>query len=74
MAISTAELLGKLFTEPLFSEAVKQDIDVVALALDLSPDQVDLLKKIKSSPDMTLSTLAQKAGVEGRGLFEGGDS
>ena len=74
MAISTAELLGKLFTEPLFSEAVKQDIDVVALALDLSPDQVDLLKKIKSSPDMTLSTLARKAGMEGRGLFEGGDS
>ena len=74
MAITTAELLGKLLTEPLFSEAVKQDINVVALAFDLSPEQVDLLKKIKSTPDMTVSTLAREVGVAGHGLFAGGDS
>ena len=74
MSITTAGLLGKLFTEPLFTQAVKQDIDVVALAFDLSPEQVDLLKKIKSTPDMTVSTLAREVGVVGHSLFAGGDS
>ncbi|MCP4261867.1 MAG: hypothetical protein GY774_30850 [Planctomycetes bacterium] len=46
---------------------------IVALAFDLNPEQVDLLKKIKSTPDMTVSTLAQEVGMVGHGLFAGGN-
>lgn len=72
MTIKTSDLVGRLVSEPRFSEAVKKDVDVVAAALDLTDDQTNLLKKIAANPDMPVAELAKVAGGSGHGLFAGG--
>lgn len=72
MATSNAELVGRLLVDPRFSVAVQRDLDVVAIAMDLTEEQRTLLEYIRANPKTELNELARRLAGTGNGVFAGG--